>query len=23
MEKLHYKMYKKGRRWVFAAITVV
>ncbi|WP_186810307.1 KxYKxGKxW signal peptide domain-containing protein, partial [Schleiferilactobacillus harbinensis] len=23
MEKLHYKMYKDGKRWVFAAITVV
>ncbi|WP_169790397.1 KxYKxGKxW signal peptide domain-containing protein, partial [Lentilactobacillus farraginis] len=23
MEKLHYKMYKDGKKWVFAAITVV
>lgn len=23
MEKLHYKMYKDGKKWVFAATTVV
>ena len=23
MEKLHYKMYKDGKKWVFAAITLV
>ncbi|WP_414950219.1 KxYKxGKxW signal peptide domain-containing protein, partial [Levilactobacillus brevis] len=23
MEKQHYKMYKDGKKWVFAAITVI